>query len=106
MGAIEGKNRGEQRGAVMALSDYERRMLDEIAAELASLREPRLVRFRAAISALRWTIVAVVVAAGGVVAASFTVGWLAAPLGAISGALAGFALSSKWLRRRGRSGDR
>jgi uncharacterized membrane protein len=90
----------------MALSDYERRMLDEIAAELASLREPRLIRFRAALAALRWTILAVLVAVAGVVAASFTAGWLAAPLGAISGGLAGFALSSTWLRRRGRSGAR
>jgi uncharacterized membrane protein (DUF485 family) len=56
---------------------------------------------RAALRSWRWTILALVVAVAGVVAASFTAGWLAAPIGALSGVLAGFAVSSRLLRRRG-----
>jgi uncharacterized membrane protein (DUF485 family) len=87
----------------MALSDYERRVLEQIESELTALRAPRLARVRSALRSLRWTILILVVAIGGVVAASFTAGWLAAPIGALSGVLAGFAVSSRLLRRRGPS---
>ncbi|MCU1659092.1 MAG: hypothetical protein JWO57_3748 [Pseudonocardiales bacterium] len=91
----------------MALSDYERRVLDEIESELSGLGVGKLTRVRGLFGGTGITILCVAVAIAGIVmAAVFAPGWLAAPAAGLAGALAGFAISSTLLRRRGRSAGR
>jgi VIT1/CCC1 family predicted Fe2+/Mn2+ transporter len=107
IGGESGNARRETAGIAMALSDYERRVLDEIESELADLHSPRLVRLGGALKANLWMILALLLAAATVVvAAVFAPAPLAAPAGLLAGVLAGFAVSSRLWRRRGRNAAR
>jgi hypothetical protein len=93
----------DDEGAVMALSDYERRVLEELEDELAGLETRRFIRLRVRLAALRVTFAALLVAGACVaIAASAAPGWLAVPLAAVGGAVAGVGVSFRRLRRRDR----
>jgi hypothetical protein len=89
------------KGTAMALSDYERRVLDEIETELGELHSSRLRRLRAAAIALWVTVLWVLLAiAGVVVSALLAPAGFAVPVAAGCGAVAGMAVGRRGRRRR------
>jgi hypothetical protein len=86
----------------MALSDYERRVLDEIESELSHAPRRRWSAAREACFAMRWAILAAAALVGLVVGLAFVI----LPTAAISvalacGCMAGFVLGYSWRRCRG-----
>lgn len=86
----------------MALSDYERRVLDEIESELSHAPRRRWAAVRESAYAMRWAMLIAAGLVGLVIGLAFVV----LPIAAISlalacGTVAGFFLGSSWRRCRG-----
>jgi hypothetical protein len=86
----------------MALSDYERRVLDEIESELSHAPRRRWAAVRESVYAMRWAMLVAVALIGLVVGLSFVIVPIAAiALGLACGTAGGFWLGSSWRRCRG-----
>jgi hypothetical protein len=86
----------------MALSDYERRVLDEIESELSHAPRRRWAAIRESVYAMRWAMLVAIALVGLVVGLSFVIlPVVAISLALAGGTVAGFFLGSSWRRCRG-----